>query len=65
MNVTQAAEALGSTKTAVRKAIARGTLAATKQPAVQAGPFDFAYDITPEEVERYRADHRTPRKVKS
>ena len=59
MDVPKAAETLGMSKGAVRKAIARGTMVAT---VVAGGPRGGGtlrgyYEITPEEVERYRTEH--------
>lgn len=59
MTVTEVAVALDCGKAAVRKAIVRGTLAATLQP----GKFGDEYHVTREEMERYKAAHRTPRKA--
>jgi excisionase family DNA binding protein len=50
MKVIEAAAALGVKRSAVRKAIARGTLPATKTT----GPLGAEYDIEPAAVEAYR-----------
>jgi hypothetical protein len=57
-SVTQAAYSLGMTRDAVLKAIRRGTLAATLVP----GPTGDGYHIRWTEIERYRDQHRTPRR---
>lgn len=49
VSVTEAAEQLGITPDAARRAVQRGTLKATR-----VGSF---YVVTLEEVERYRAEH--------
>lgn len=59
MEVSEVAEALGMSKGAVRKAIARGTM---KARVVIGGPRGNGtakgyYDIDPAEVERYRIAH--------
>ncbi len=59
MDVAEAAESLGMSKGAVRKAIARGTI---KAKVVLGGPRGAGtlggyYVIEPEEVERYRIGH--------
>ena len=59
MKVDEIATALGMSKGAVRKAIARGKMKAT---VVVGGPRGTGtatgyYDVAPEEVERYRAEH--------
>ena len=59
MTITEAAKAIGVSKSAVHKAISRGQLAATLKPGRTYGPggmaSTFQYDIDPAEVERYRA----------
>lgn len=55
MNVAQVAETLGVKKSAVRKAIGRGTLPATLVPGGRRGA---EYEVEPEAVEAYRAAHR-------
>lgn len=58
LDVPAFAVALGLKRSAVRKAIARGKLTATR---VRVGHLEkFAIPIG--EVERYRAEHRTKRK---
>lgn len=59
MNVHEVAEALGATKTAIRKAIARGVLPARLVP----GPRGPEYQVEPTDVEAYRANHRKPRRT--
>lgn len=59
LNVQEAAEALGISKSAVRKAIARGKMNAT---VIVGGPrgsgtADGYYVVSEEEVERYRTQH--------
>lgn len=49
MTVDEAASALGVSRSAVRKAIARGTLAARLE--------EGRYRVAPAEVERYRVEH--------
>ena len=55
MNVAQVAEALGVKKSAVRKAIGRGTLPATLVPGGRRGA---EYEVDPDAVEAYRREHR-------
>lgn len=57
MGVSAAAAALGMTPGAVRKAIVRGTLAATLAAGGRRGS---EYAISDAEVERYRRDHLRP-----
>lgn len=57
LDVTAAAERLGTSLSAVRKAIARGTLRATSVAGVR-GP---KYVILASELARYGAEHRTVR----
>jgi excisionase family DNA binding protein len=59
LTVPEVAVALGVSKTAVRKAIARGTMKAT---VIVGGPrgsgtLNGYYDVEPAEVERYRREH--------
>jgi excisionase family DNA binding protein len=59
LTVPEVAAALGCSKGAVRKAIKRGTMKAT---VVIGGPrgggtLHGYYEVTPEEVERYRREH--------
>lgn len=59
MQVPEVAASLGVSKTAVRKAIKRGTMKAT---VVLGGPRGGGtlygyYEVEPEEVERYRREH--------
>lgn len=55
IGVAAAAKSLASTKSAVRKAIVRGRLAAVRTPT--------GYVIDVAEVERYRLESRKPRRV--
>lgn len=55
LGVLAVAALLGMSRSGVRKAIVRGTLRATKSP-------DGAYLVAAEEVSRYRAEHRKPRR---
>ena len=61
MKVAEVSTALGISKGAVRKAIARGTLAArvvTDEPVARgSGTLGGTYDVDPAEVERYRRAH--------
>lgn len=61
MKVAEVSAALGISKGAVRKAIARGTLAArvvTDEPVARgSGSLGGTYDVDPAEVERYRRAH--------
>lgn len=59
LTVDEVAASLGTKRSAVRKAIARGTLAAVLAPGKYAGDRGVYY-VTAEEVERYRATHRRP-----
>lgn len=59
LTIRAAAAALTMTPAGVRKAIYRGTLRAR---AVSMPGGGFAYRIASEDVERYRDDHRTPRR---
>lgn len=61
IGVPEAARRLGSTKSAVRKAIARGTLAAVVKPAGTLAPWE-SYGIEEAELARYAREHRTPRR---
>jgi len=61
MTISEAARSLGCSKSAVRKAIARGVLKAGLVPAGRRGPY---YVIDTREVERYRREHLTPRLVR-
>jgi excisionase family DNA binding protein len=60
MNVAEAAAALGVKRSAVRKAIARGTLRATKT----GWSFGAAYVIEARDVEAYRAREGRKGKVR-
>lgn len=51
--VMETAQALGVSRSAVRKAIARGTLRAERRD-------DGSYAVEPAEIERYRAEHSWP-----
>ena len=57
MDVPAAAATLGMGRSAVRKAIVRGTLLAT---LVSGGRRGREYAIGDAEIERYRATHRRP-----
>lgn len=57
LTVDEAAKTLGVKRSAVRKAIARGTLAARLAPTKYGGERG-GYYIAPDEIERYRAAHR-------
>ncbi len=59
MTVNEVAKALGMTKLSVLKAISRGVMRAGLVPN---GPHGAYYVIDEREVERYRAEHRKPRK---
>lgn len=61
MTVPEVATSLGVKQSAVRKAIARGTLRAT----VERTRTGWKYVVSEDEVERYRVDHRTPRRERS
>ena len=61
LTVSEVARELRCSRSAVRKAIARGKLAAT---LVVVGP-QSEYRVERSEVERYRGDHRTPRSQQS
>lgn len=63
LGVAEAARALGSSRSAIRKAIVRGTLAATQEEYVEKGETRFRYVVEVDEIERYRAAHRRPRKA--
>lgn len=58
MTVDEAATALGITRNAVRKAIVRGQLPATRKPGKVYGPGNassaYVYEIEAADVERYR-----------
>jgi hypothetical protein len=59
LDVPEVASSLGMSKGAVRKAIARGTMAASvvAGSAHGGGKLKGHYQVAPEEVERYRAEH--------
>ena len=59
MDVAEAAMTLGVKRSAIRKAIARGTLPATKGP----GKFGDAYAISREDLEAYRARETRERRL--
>lgn len=61
ISVPEAARLIGSTKSAVRKAIARGRLDAVTTPAGTLAPWP-SYGIDPEELARYQRENRKPRK---
>lgn len=61
LSVPEVALALGTTRSAVQKAIARGTLRATTVPASRGG---YKYVVDRDEVGRYLAEHRKPRIAK-
>jgi hypothetical protein len=66
VDVPAVALSLGVSKTAVRKAIARGTMKAT---IIDGGPRGGGtlrgyYEVEPEEVERYRAENLGKRFIK-
>lgn len=58
LDVPAAARALGTKQSAIRKAIARGTLRAETRPT----PKGWKYVIRPEELARYLRENRTVRK---
>lgn len=58
LDVATAAVRLGMAEQSVRKAIARGTLAAV----VERGPKGRKYMVPVSEVDRYKREHRTPRR---
>jgi hypothetical protein len=69
LTVSEVAAALGMGKSAVRKAIKRGTMKATivaegpnSAAPRAAGTLDGYYDVAPEEVERYRTQSRQKQK---
>ncbi len=57
LDLPEVAATLGMTKSAVHKAITRGTLEATLVTI----PTGSKYVVARPEVERYRTAHRTPR----
>jgi hypothetical protein len=60
LGVAEAARALGSSRSAVRKAIVRGRLAAA---LVVDEWGQSVYRVDETEIERYRAEHRKPRRA--
>lgn len=62
MTVPEAARSLGVIPDAVRKAIGRGRLRATAWP-IPGQADQWQYRIAVVEVERYRAEHRKPRRA--
>lgn len=58
LGVAEVARQLGSSVSAVRKAIVRGTLPATLTPGQRRGN---EYRVTREAVEQYQREHRRPR----
>lgn len=59
LGVTAVAAALGTKRSAVRKAIVRGTLRARKETTADGG---YRWLVPVEEVDRYAREHRTERR---